>query len=170
MTSRFEYLLKFSDAPIGDAPLNGSDFQVRTLQAEDAPLLAELMIDSYRGTIDYDGETVDDALSEVNAYLAGERGGQPWLEMSFLAFSNSRLVGACLTSDWQERRSPIIAYSMTSADWKNHGIGRHLLIRALKEIDKKGFPEVRAVITEGNTPSESLFLKLGFKKVANPGQ
>ncbi len=170
MTNRNEYFLKLFDVPFEAASLNESMFQTRTIQKADASLLAELMIDAYRDTIDYDGETFDDALSEVNAFLAGERGGQAWLQMSFLAFSNSNLVGACLISEWQERRLPIIAYLMTSTSWKNHGIGRHLLFQALKEIKKGGYTEVRAVITEGNKPSENLFLKLGFQKVISPNR
>jgi RimJ/RimL family protein N-acetyltransferase len=164
MTSRSEYFLKLSEVLFVDTHPQEFTVQIRTVQLKDASLLAELMIDAYRGTIDYDGETFDDALSEVNAFFAGKRGGQPWLDMSFLAFSDSHLVGACLISDWQERQLPIIAYLMTSADWKNRGIGRKLLNQVLKEIDNKGFTEVRAVITNGNTPSESLFLKLGFQK------
>ena len=170
MTKRNEYSLKLFDVSVEDTSLDGSIFQIRTVQTEDALLLAELMIDAYRGTIDYDGETLDDALSEVNAFLAGERGGQPWLHMSFLAFANSNLVGACLISEWQERQLPIIAYLMTGASWKNHGIGRQLLFRALREIRKKGYSEVRAIITEGNKPSENLFLKLGFQKVIIPNK
>jgi L-amino acid N-acyltransferase YncA len=168
MIGRSEYVLKLSEVQFVDTSPHVSTFQIRTAQVEDTSLLAELMIDAYRGTIDYDGETFDDALSEVNAFLAGERGGQPWLEMSFLAFSDSHLVGACLIGEWQERQSPIIAYIMTSANWKNRGVGRQLLYQGLKEIGDKGFTEVRAVITDGNTPSESLFLKLGFQKVQAP--
>ncbi|HNE06146.1 MAG TPA: GNAT family N-acetyltransferase [Anaerolineales bacterium] len=165
MTDRSEYLLKLSEVPNVNTSPHESTFLIRTTQVKDASLLAELMIDAYRGTIDYDGETFDDALSEVNAFFAGERGGQPWLNISFLAFSDSQLVGACLIGEWKERQSPIIAYLMTSANWKNRGLGRQLLNQGLKEIGDKGFTEVRAVITNGNTPSESLFLKLGFQKV-----
>jgi len=165
MTGRSEYFLKLSDVQFNNLPPHESAFQIRTAQPKDAPLLAELMIDSYRGTIDYDGETFDDALSEVNAFLAGERGGQPWLEMSYLAFAGSRLIGACLIGEWQERQLPIIAYMMTSADSKNRGVGRHLLNQGLRALGGKGFTEVRAVITDGNTPSEALFLKLGFQKI-----
>src|SRR5215212_5211808 len=152
MTNRNEYFLKLSEISFEGTSLDESVFQIRTAQIADASLLAELMIDAYRGTIDYDDETFDDALSEVNAFLAGERGGQPWLQMSSLAFANSRLVGACLISEWQERQLPIIAYLMMSASWKNRGIARQLLCQALKAIGEKGYPEVRAVITEGNKP------------------
>ena len=42
-----------------------NELELRPVQAADAPSLAELMIDAYRGTMDDDGETYDDALAEV---------------------------------------------------------------------------------------------------------
>jgi L-amino acid N-acyltransferase YncA len=166
MTNRNEYFLKLPRIPLADASLNDSILQIRTAQVADVASLAELMIDAYRGTIDYDGETFEDALSEVNAFLAGERGGPPWLTMSYLAFVDSQLVGACLTGEWSERQLPIIAYVMTSANWKKQGIGRQLLGQVLNELSEQGYSEVRAVITEGNKPSENLFRQIGFQRVA----
>ncbi len=113
------------------------------------------MLDAYRGTIDEDGETFNDALAEVNAFFAGEHGGQPLLMMSYLALVDTHVVGACLTGEWRERQLPIIAYVMTSANWKKRGIGRQLVGRVLKVLNENGYPEVRAVITEGNKPSEN---------------
>ena len=169
MTNRNEYFLKLPGFSHSEGPLTKANFQIRTVQTSDASSLAELMLDAYRGTVDDDGETLDDALAEVNAFFAGERGGQPWgqpwLEMSYLAFVDSRLVGACLAGEWSERQSPIIAYVLTSANWKKRGIGRQLLYKVLKDLSSKGYPEVRAVITEGNKPSENLFLQIGFQRV-----
>lgn len=165
MANRNEYILKLSKHSFIDASLKVSGVQIRTAQTADATLLAELMIDAYRDTIDYDGETFDDALSEVNAFFAGERGGQPWLQMSFLAFADSLLVGACLAGAWDERQSPIISYVMTSAKWKKHGISRLLLDQVLRALIEKDYSEVRAVITDGNKPSENLFLQFGFQRV-----
>ena len=54
---------------------------------------------------------------------------------------------------------------MTNANWKNRGVGRQLLLLGLKALIEKGFKEARAVITDGNKPSESVFLKFGFQKV-----
>ncbi len=166
MTNRNEYFLKLAaELPYTVAPLNNAALQLRSVQIADASLLAELMLDAYRGTIDDDGETFDDALAEVNAFFAGERGGQPWLMMSYLALVDTHVVGACLTGEWRERQLPIIAYVMTSANWKKQGIGRQLVGQVLKVLNENGYPEVRAVITEGNKPSENLFLQIGFQRV-----
>ena len=131
----------------------------------DAAQRPRSLIDAYRGTIDYDGETNDDALAETHAYLIGERGGPPWLTNSRQAFLNTRLVGACLVGEWSESQLPIIAYVLTRAECKRNGIGRQMLFSMLKVLSEKGFSEVRAVITEGNEASENLFHQLGFQKI-----
>ena len=40
-----------------------------------------------------------------------------------------------------------------------------MLSTVLKVLKEKGFPEVRAVIPEGNEPSENLFHQLGFQRI-----
>lgn len=49
--------------------------------------------------------------------------------------------------------------------WKRRGVGRQMLSTVLKVLKEKGFPEVRAVIPEGNEPSENLFHQLGFQRI-----
>jgi RimJ/RimL family protein N-acetyltransferase len=138
---------------------------LRTVDPEDSSTLAELMIDAYRGTIDYEGETLTDAVCEVEAYLAGERGGRPLLNDSHLAFADTLPVGACLVADAYEGQSPLIAYAMVRAEWKNRGIGKQVLWAALHSLREHGYRKVRAVITAGNAHSERLFERFGFQKV-----
>jgi L-amino acid N-acyltransferase YncA len=166
MAKRFEYTLRLSDFVPPNASRDDNELELSPVQAADASSLAELMLDAYRGTIDDDGEAYEDALAEVHAYLNGERGNPPWLTMSRQAFVNTRLVGACLVAEWSKRQLPIIAYVLTRAEWKRRGIGRHVLSSVLKVLREEGFSELRAVITEGNAPSENLFRQFGFQKIA----
>jgi RimJ/RimL family protein N-acetyltransferase len=165
MGTRREYSLDLSNLDQPAPPTAGTGVRLRPALPADAGALAELMIDAYRGTIDYDGETLEDALAEIQAYLAGQRGGQPLLADSRLAFAGPNLVAACLACDWQERRRPVVAYVMTRAGWKNRGLGRQVLSAVLHSLREQGHHQVRAVITPGNTPSERLFCRLGFRRV-----
>ncbi len=165
MEESHEYFLKLSDFRSLSLSEATESLVLRPAQLTDMPALAELMIDAYRGTIDYDGETVEDALDEVEAYLAGERGGRPLLEESRLAFAGDDLVGACLTGLWDERQSTLITYIMTRAEWKGQGVAGYLLGAVLQALKEKGYLEVRAAITVGNVPSERLFARMGFQKV-----
>jgi hypothetical protein len=110
--------------------------------------LANLMLDSYVDTIDYDGETLQDAVKEVEGYFAA-RTGQPLLDCSWLCFSGEGLVSACLVAHRSDRPGPSISYLMTRPRWKNKGMATIVLEKALGSITDHGHTEVHAFITEG---------------------
>jgi RimJ/RimL family protein N-acetyltransferase len=121
---------------------------------------------SYRGTIDFDGsETLDDATNEVQGYFSGRSGGPPWPHCSWLCVEQESVIAACLVSFWNARNSPLVAYVMTRAGFKGHGIANALLQMTLRSLARQGQAEVRAVITSGNIPSERLFVRAGFRLV-----
>jgi L-amino acid N-acyltransferase YncA len=167
MTAYHEYYRLLSDLDPREALSPDGRLSVRPAVPADSGALAALMIAAYRGTIDYDGETVEEALQEVEAYLAGERGGPPLLDVSRLAFAGPQLVGACLAGEWEERQLPLISYVMTRAEWKKQAVAGRLLWAVLQALRERGYREARAVITEGNIPSERLFGRLGFQKISS---
>ncbi len=140
------------------------EVQMRPPTGADTHALAELMIDSYHGTIDYDGETIEDALAEVQGYFAG-RNAQPLLECSWLGDVDGALVTACLVGWWAKGQVPIIAYVMTGAAWKGRGLAGVALRASLSSLVQRGDSDVRALITAGNTPSEQLHFRAGFTRV-----
>jgi RimJ/RimL family protein N-acetyltransferase len=137
MKKRFEYFLKLDGFDLQNSNGIPANLHFRDAQPKDADALAELMIEAYRGTIDYDGETLNDAIAEVRAFFAAQRGGEPLVNISRLAFTSTQLIGACLVADWQERQSPLIAYVMTHVKWKNQGIGKILLGRFCKTFTSR---------------------------------
>ena len=165
MSPRHEYVLDLSTLEGRVPPVATPGLRTREAKPSDAGALAELMIEAYRGTIDYDGESLQEASEEIAAFLAGQRGGRPWLNASRLAFAGPNLVGACLAAEWTAREAPVIAYIMTHETWKDRGIGRQLLWAVMQALRELEFDEVRAVITEGNIPSEQLLGPAGFRRV-----
>jgi RimJ/RimL family protein N-acetyltransferase len=154
---RYEYVLDVSE-PVAVPP---QDFAVRRPEPGDAELLAELMLDAYLDTIDYEGESLEEARAEVGRYLAGS----PLLECSWLSIADGRPVSASLVSFWSERDCPIVSYVMTAASWKSKGLASALLARSLASLAEAGSNEVRAAITEGNVPSVKIFTRAGFRRV-----
>jgi len=155
---RYEYVLDFGVRLSSGPP---ADPSVRPPVREDADLLAELMLDAYLDTIDYEGETLEDARREVGGYLAGS----PLLHCSWLRLADDHPVSASLVSLWGERGCPIVSYVMTAAALKGRGLASDLLARSLVSLAEAGHGEVRAVITEGNVPSETIFARAGFRRV-----
>jgi len=138
--------------------------ELRNPTQKDAAALAELMLDSYRDTIDYEGETLDQATDEIKRYFEGAY-GPPLPDCSWLCLCEGILGAACLVSWWEKRKSPLIVFVMTRAEWKRSGLGGLVLREALRSLVGKEYSEVRAVITEGNAPSEGLFNRFGFVRM-----
>lgn len=139
---------------------------IRSPQVVDLEDLARLMLDAYKGTID-DWETHEDALNEVRAYFAGERGGPQLMDCSKVYELRKKIVSACLIAESTELQIPIIAYIMTSAEMKRQGLARSLLITTLRGLRDLEYTEAQAVITDGNAPAEQLFIQTGFELVAD---
>lgn len=138
---------------------------VRLPTSEDRTLLAELMLAAYSGTIDDDGGIMEDAIAEVENYLNGEY-GTPLLEASQLALtSRGEGAAAILISRWGGEELPLITFAMTAPAMQGKGLGRLLLHRSLAALREAGETAVRAVVTEGNTASERLFVGIGFQKI-----
>ena len=164
MTRRFEYQLDLKEVKINIR--NTDEIMWRIPSPDDKQILADHMLDAYRNTIDYDGETIDDAMNEVESYFSG-RTGPAWLESSWLAFEEKQLVCAALVSFWNDRKVPLFAYVMTAAAAKGKHIAVAAVSRSLESLIEQGHAEVRAVITDGNIPSEKVFTKLGFVRLTS---
>lgn len=135
--------------------------ELRPPTRTDTAELAVLMLDAYRDTIDYDGETLEQARQEVKSFLNGVY-GPPLLDCSRLGFLDGELTSACLVSRWGEH--PLICFVMTGSRWKNQGLAAAVLHQTLQGLAAAGHPCADAVITEGNHPSERLFVRVGFSR------
>jgi hypothetical protein len=128
---------------------------VRSVEAGDADALARHMLDSYMGTIDYDGETLEDAISEVGGYFDSSA----LLEHSFVATSGDGVVSAVLVT--LDGGQPFIAYVMTTPSHKNQRLARLVTATAMSSLAGAGHDEAHLYITDGNVESEALFRALG---------
>lgn len=155
---RHRYRINFEDRPA--VPLPESRLQLRRAVRDDRDALAELMLDAYLGTIDYEGEGIDEALAEVDSYLADE----PMLDSSWVAGEGATLASAILVSPYDENQ-PIVGYVMTRAAAKGQGLAGILLERSISDLSRQGWSRLDAFITDGNVPSERLFLRAGATRV-----
>jgi ribosomal protein S18 acetylase RimI-like enzyme len=168
MKRRYEYCLSLSLNHELDGELSAADRPLRKLTQKDTAILAGLMLDAYRDTIDYEGETLDQATDEIKRYFEGAY-GPPLHDCSWLYLREGMLGAACLVSWWEKRKAPLVAFVMTRAQWKRTGLGGLVLRETLRSLIEREYPKVRAVITEGNTPSEGLFNRFGFLRMTEVG-
>lgn len=141
-------------APHGDIA-EPVGFVTRNVVAGDRDALARLMIEAYVGTIDYEGETISEALDEIDGWFAGSS----LLEHSYVAVVDDRLVSAVLAM-WIDD-APFIAIVMTEPTSKKAGCGRAVTACSLSSMANAGHDHAVLYITKGNTASERLFTSLG---------
>ena len=120
-------------------------------------------MDAYVGTIDYEGETPEQAVEEVGGYLESEA----YLEVSRVAVFAGTIQCAVLMS--RIAGVPLVGFVMTRAAVKGQGVASALLDNATDAVWATGAEEIRAFITEGNLPSEAIFLKAGYERIATYG-
>jgi len=136
---------------------------VRPISAPDRDSLAELMLNAYVGTIDYEGETFDDAAEEVDSWF---RSGASLLDHSFCAVVGEQIASAVLVSEFESM--PFIGYVMTRADHKGRGLAEVVTRTALTSLSDAGHQRVVFYITDGNAASERLFARLGATGTIEP--
>lgn len=142
-----------------------ADPGARAPTAADADALARAMLDAYRGTIDDEGETIDDARAVVRQLFEGEFGAMAWAA-SEVVERDGQLVSATLLTRWQER--PFVAFTLTVPGHQRRGLARAGMQRAISRLAAAGETELRLVVTQGNTRAEALYESLGFRPEAQP--
>jgi RimJ/RimL family protein N-acetyltransferase len=143
----------------------------RAAEPADKPALAGLMLDAYQGTVDYSGETADDALREIELTMSGSY-GRFLSDCSFVVAAGGELAAACLVTLLDEGRpdeTPLVAFSMTRKGNQRQGIGGALILRSAAALFEKGYPRVALVVTADNTPARRLYEKLGFRPQTTGG-
>ncbi|HET8526235.1 MAG TPA: GNAT family N-acetyltransferase [Actinomycetota bacterium] len=121
-----------------------------------------MLLAAYRGTVDDEGETEDDAIGEVERTVEGQYG--PFLpEASFVAEDGGRIVGASLVTLFESR--PFLAYVVVHPDAQRRGIGASLIAASGNALLSSGHTELDLYVTEANEAAVALYRKLGFEQV-----
>ncbi|MEO6115174.1 MAG: GNAT family N-acetyltransferase [Pseudolysinimonas sp.] len=135
------------------------------IQDADLPEIAHIMVDGYRGTIDFEDETDDDALGELRGALTGSN-GEPIREAWLLARTGAGEAAAAIaTVRW--RGMPFISYVFTADACKRNGYAGALIQHAAKALQAAGETELVLFVTVGN-PARSLYERIGFVEAPDP--
>jgi ribosomal protein S18 acetylase RimI-like enzyme len=162
-----------ADAPAPCEPKGPLQGLARPCTVSDAEQLAALMLDSYRGTVDDEGETIHDARRVVAALIAGEFGTADW-DASVVFEREGRVVSAALVTRDRVAPPPLVAgeaflaSSMTAASEKRRGLGRAGVMRVVEILRRRGEPRLHLVVTRANVPAVTLYLALGFEPLPLP--
>jgi RimJ/RimL family protein N-acetyltransferase len=150
--TRSEYRL----SPIVVAPAQSSLDARHPIEA-DRDAVAQLLLDAYRGTIDDEGEDLDDAYAAIDQYFAHIERPHSFIvldEATIAAFSFVVIVNEIHYID------PVVVAPVR----QRRGLGRAAVGLCLASLGEAGISDVGATITDGNTASEQLFARLGFRR------
>ncbi|MEM7325382.1 MAG: GNAT family N-acetyltransferase [Actinomycetota bacterium] len=143
---------------LADLTIPAPDLRPRAAREVSRDRLAALLLQAYRGTVDDEGETHDDAVDAVDHYL-----GVALADHANVLVDGDTPVALCCVSivDGVHYIDPILV----TPDRKRTGIGRGFVCWSLHRLRAAGVDEVGAAITDGNIPSERLFTGLGFTRI-----
>lgn len=124
--------------------------------------LAALMLDAYRGTLDDEGETIEEALEEIRATLAGQY-GPVIAEASGAVSEDGELASALIAT--LLKGAPFVAYVFTRPVSQGRGHATALLHRAAAAARTLGHPHIDLTVTVGSQ-GERLYERLGYRDAA----
>jgi ribosomal protein S18 acetylase RimI-like enzyme len=132
----------------------------RNPRLEERELLAQLMLAAYRGAADDEGETIAEALQEVDSVLVSA--DRPFIpEASFVIEVDAALAAASLVSLF--RGAPLVTHIMTHPRYKRRGLGVSALLSSANALCEQGWSSLSLYVTDSNAPALTLYRKLGFQ-------
>lgn len=156
MTARpLKLHLRCALVPTLETPAPG----IRPMTRSDIPALGKLFYLAYLGTVDYEGESEQEATSTVTAAFDGEFG--PFVPEASMVFDQyGRLLSASFVTRWQGR--PLLAFAVTAPGSQGQGLSRRCTGAAMQVLAAAGSRELDLFVTQTNVPALALYRRLGF--------
>lgn len=127
----------------------------------DSLQLGDLLFEAYKGTVDDQGETLDEARQEAVDTLNGKYG--PLIqETSFKVEDEAKIIAASVVVDY---KGPFLAYVAVLPEYQGKGLAKALILRVLAQLYKSKADCIRLVVTQANIPAINLYRKLGFSEM-----
>lgn len=157
---RTRYLLKWSLS----AAIHTPDADIRMVLPSDRKALADLMYAAYKGTPEFEGESLANARIVIDDIFANGN-GTLLPACSFAAEFGGHLCAAVIITLEPRTVTPFVSYVLTHPACRRQGYAARLLQAAAGALRRKGFNELSLRVTEDNIPALRLYNSLGFTSV-----
>lgn len=117
---------------------------------------------AYRGTVDDEGETLEESIEEVHSAIGGKY-GEFLSACSFLVAEGFQPASATLVTLWEGR--PLLAFVMTRPEHSRRGMATVLVQRTIDALLDQGFEELELFVTRTNEAAIRIYERLGFRDV-----
>lgn len=124
--------------------------------------IAEAMMDAYRDSVDYEGETLDDTLEELENVMSGYYG--EFISEASFVIMDKEVVQACVLICLY-RDEPTITYNFTRQSAQRMGYQTLLIGRAAEILYDKGYHSLYLYMHTENKGAYRLYQSLDFQEV-----
>ena len=140
-----------------------SDFDIRPVDKDLIREIAEVMLEAYMDTPDYEGETLNDTIKEISMVFRGYYGD--FLEdASFMGFDEDGRIASCLFV-CNFKKEATLTYLFTRKDQLEKGYATELIQAAENALQEAGFDRIALFVSKENKPALNLYLHLGFMEI-----
>jgi len=158
-----------SAADAGPAPRTPYPLRLVPVGEVTVEAIADLDRRAFAGTIDATllGEGAEGAKDAIEAMLAGRLGR--FVDEASTALVESdpvRLVAAVLSTEQSIRRAVLVDL-MVDPERRRRGVGRYLLVWALRALWALGYESVRLWVTDENRAARGLYDAFGFRTIGS---
>ena len=147
------------------------DYQIRHMQQDEWPMLADFLYEAIYVPEDYAGEVPRSIIEQDPKCRAAYEGfgGRPD-DSAFVATVADRLIGACWVRTTDEYghiddETPSFSISVREA-YRGRGIGIALMTRMLADLRESGYARASLSVQKEN-PALRLYERLGFRIVGD---
>lgn len=135
-----------------------------TINFNDFSELGDVMYEAFKGTIDYDDESREDATVEVKNTLEGKY-GKIVADACLKIKEQEEIASAIVYNILEEDNLPMMTFAMTREKFKRKGFSQQLIKESLMKLKDLGYKECLLFVTEGNKPAVSIYKKVGFQNI-----
>ncbi|MBB6452049.1 GNAT superfamily N-acetyltransferase [Salirhabdus euzebyi] len=135
------------------------DILSTNLTSVNTSMLGNLMYSAYKDTIDYEGETVEQFIKEIQATLNGKY-GKLLSDCSYMIELKNLPVATTIISLF--KGAPFVTYNVTHPEHHNKGFSTFLIKKSINSLVEQGYKELFLMVTEGNASAQHMYRKIGF--------
>ena len=146
---------------LDETPLNSLDIEpIDRVRADE---LAEIMLDAYRDTPDYEGEGFVETIEELDNVFAGYYGTFMAKNSLMGLDDDGRIAAAILLCLY--KNEPTITYQFTSKGNMGKGYATALINAASRTLKLDSFDKIFVYVNTSNGPAHKLYRTMGFVQI-----
>lgn len=127
------------------------------------PEIAGLLLEAYRNTPDYEEDSLEETIEELNRLKNGSYGKFLYDHSYMITDEDNKIISVIFLTDFKDEAT--VTYLFTDPHHKGKGYATDLLETSFHSLFTDGKKEIFLYVTNSNIPAISLYKSLGFYEV-----